>query len=64
MNTDTSLWVSDEGVILVSEAHDLLSNIYNLLDKAVSNSAHTLAFLFNFAFRQHHEVWALQLSIS
>ena len=44
--------------------HDLLLQIHDILDKAVSkrvgNLAHILAHLFNSVSRQHHEVWASQ----
>ena len=48
----------------MSEVHELLLQIHDILDKAVSkqvgNSASILAHLFNSVSRQHHEVWALQ----
>ena len=48
----------------MSEVHELLLRIHDILDKAVSkqvgNSAHILTYLFNSISRQHHEVWASQ----
>ena len=48
----------------MSEMHELLLRIHDILDKAVSkqfgNSAHILAYLFNSVSRQCCEVWALQ----
>ena len=48
----------------MSEVHELLLRIHDILDKAVSkqvgNSACILVHLFNSVSRQHHEVWASQ----
>ena len=60
----SSLPEAEGGVIPVSEVHELLLQIHNILDKAVSkrigNLAHILAYLFNSVSRQWHEVWASQ----
>ena len=52
------------GVIPVQEVLELLTKINDILNNAVSkwvvNIGHMLAFLFNSAFRQPHEVWASQ----
>ena len=48
----------------MSEVHDLLLKVHDILDNAVSkqvgNSANILAHVFNSVSRQHHEVWASQ----
>ena len=50
--------------IPLSEVHELLLRIYDILDKAVfkqvGNLAHILAYLYNFVSRQCCEVWASQ----
>ena len=64
LDTLSSLPDSEGGIISASEVCDLLLNVHDILDMAVSkqvrNSAHILAHLFNSVSRQHHEVWALQ----
>ena len=64
LDTLSSLPKAEGDVIPVSEVHELLLQIYDILDKAVSkwvgNSTHILAHLFNSVSRQHHEVWAPQ----
>ena len=64
VETLSSLPKAGGDVIPVSEVHELLLQIHDILDKAVSkqvgNSAHILANLFNSVSRQHHEVWASQ----
>ena len=61
VDTLSSLPKAEGDVIPVSEVHELLLWIHDILDKAVSkqvgNSAHILAHLFNSVSRQHHEVW-------
>ena len=63
-DTLSSLPNAEGGVIPVSEVHELLLKIHDILDKAVckrvGNSACILAYLFNSVFRQHCEVWASQ----
>ena len=60
----SSLPVAEGDVIPVSEVHELLLWIHDILDKAVSKqvgtSAHILAHLFNSVSMQHCEVWASQ----
>ena len=55
---------AEGGVIPVSEVHELLLKVYDILDKAVykqvGNLAYILAYLFNSVSRQHCEVWASQ----
>ena len=64
VDTLSSLPDSERGIIPVSEMHELLLKVHDILDNAVSkqvgNSAHILAHVFNFALRQHCEVWASQ----
>ena len=64
VDTLSSLPKAEGDVIPVSEVHELLLQIHDILDKAVSkqvgNSAHILAHLFNSVSRQHCEVWASQ----
>ena len=64
VDTLSSLSKAEGDVIPVSEVHELLLWIHDILDKALSkhvgNSAHILAHLFNSVFRQHCEVWASQ----
>ena len=62
VDTLSSLAEVERGVIPVSEVHELLLRIHDILDKAVSkqfgNSAHIFAYLFNSVSRQCHEIWA------
>ena len=55
---------SKGGVIPVSEVHELLTKVHDILDstatKWVGNSACILAHAFNSGSRQHYEVWASQ----
>ena len=55
---------SDGEVIAPSEMHDLHTKIHNILDstmsKWVGDMDQMLAYLFNAASRQHHEVWVSQ----
>ena len=55
---------SEGGIIPVSEVHDLLLKVHDILVMAVSkqvvNSPHILAHVFNSVSRQHREVWASQ----
>ena len=55
VDTISPLPDSDEGVIPVSEVHELLIKVHDILDNAVSkqvwNSAHILTHVFNSAFR-------------
>ena len=64
VDTLSSLPKAEGGVIPVSEVHELLLQIHDILDKAVSkqvgNLACILAYLFNSVFRQHLEVWSSQ----
>ena len=64
VDTLSSLRNSEGGVLPVSEVHELLLKVYNILDNAVSkqvgNSAHILAHVFNYVSRRCHEVWASQ----
>ena len=54
----------ERGVFLVSEVHELLIKIHNILVNAISkwvgNMACILAHVFNSASRQHCELWASQ----
>ena len=63
-DTLSSLPKGQGDVIPLSEVCELLLQIHDILDKAVSkqvgNSAHILAHLFNSVSRQCHEVWASQ----
>ena len=63
-DTLSSLPEAEGGVIPVSEVHELLLRIHDILDKAVSkwvgNTAHILAYLFNSVSRQYHKAWASQ----
>ena len=47
--------------MVFSEVHELLTKIYDILDKTVSkqvgNTAYILAYLLNFASMQHGQVW-------
>ena len=51
-------------MISVSEVHELLTKINDILDRALSkrigNTADILACVFIFASRQYHEVWSSQ----
>ena len=62
VDTLSSLPDAEGNVIPVSELHELLLRIHDILDKAVSkqvgNSACMLAYLFNSVSRQHHDVLA------
>ena len=53
-------------MISVSEVHELLTKIYDILDnvmpKQVGNMAH-IWHIFNSASRQHHEVLASQVTV-
>ena len=64
VDTLSSLPEAEGDVIPVSEVCELLLQIHDILDKAVSkqvgNSARILAHLFNSVSRQYHEVWASQ----
>ena len=64
VDTLSSLPEAEGGVIPVSEVHELLLWIHDILDKAVSrgvgNLAWILVYLFNSVSRQHCEVWASQ----
>ena len=64
VDTLSSLPNAEEGVIPLSEVHELLLHIHDILDKAVSkqvgNSARILEYLFNSVSRQYCEVWASQ----
>ena len=55
---------SERGIIPVSEVHELLLRVHNILDNTVSNQvgnfACILAHVFNSVSRQCHEVWASQ----
>ena len=55
---------SEQGVILVSEVHELLTKVHDILDNVVSkwdgNVAHILVHFLKSASRQCHEVWASQ----
>ena len=57
-----SLQGSNAEVIAASEGHKLCTKIHDTVDSDVSkwvgNTAHILAYLFYFASKQHHEVWA------
>ena len=48
----------------MSEVHELLLKVHDILDSAVSkqggNSTHILMHVFNSASRQHQEVWPSQ----
>ena len=63
-DTLSSLPNSEGGIIPVSEVHELLLRVHDILDSAVSkqvgNSTHILAHVFNSVSRQHLEVWASQ----
>ena len=65
IDTISFLKDSEGGVISVSEVHQLLTRINDILDnvmsKWVGNTTHILAHVFNSATRQHHEVWTSQL---
>ena len=56
----TSLQGSDWEVIQVSEVHELLTKIQDIMDNAVCKQAGNTPFLFNSVSRQHYDVWALQ----
>ena len=62
VDTISSQQDSEGGVISISEVYELLTNIHDILDNAVSkqvgNTACILAHLFNSASRQCHEVLA------
>ena len=62
VDTVNFLQGSDDGLVAASKMYELLTNIYDILNNAVSkwacNMADVLAYLFNSASRQHHEVWA------
>ena len=62
VDTIASLKDSDGSVIADLEVHELLNLIHDILDNAVykwvGSTAHILAYLFNSASRQHHEIWA------
>ena len=64
VDTLSSLPEAEGGVIPVSEVHELLLRIHDILDKAVSrqvgNVTRILAYLFNSVSRQCHEVWPSQ----
>ena len=64
VDTTTSLPYCQGGVITLSEVHELLIKVYDILDnavpKCVGNSANILAHIFHSASRQHCEVWASQ----
>ena len=64
VDTLSSLPKAEVDAIPVSEVHELLLWIHDILDKAVSkqvgNSACILVHLFNSVSRQHHEVWPSQ----
>ena len=64
VDTLSSLPEAEGGVIPVSELHELLLRIHDILEKAVSkqvgNSACSLAYLFNSVSRECCEVWASQ----
>ena len=58
----TSLQGSEGGLIATLEVHELLTKIHDILENAlckwVSKTMHILAYLFNSASWQCHEVWA------
>ena len=64
VETISSLPDSEGEVIPVSEVHELLIKIHDILDNAMSkwvgNSDHMLAHVINSTSRQLHEVWASQ----
>ena len=64
IDTISSLQDFEGGVNSVSEVHELLTNILDIVDNAVSkwvcNTAHISEHVFNSASRQCHGVWASQ----
>ena len=54
-------------MVSVSEVHELLTKIHDILDNAMSkwigNTAHTLAHVFNSASRQHCDVWGSEFPL-
>ena len=64
MDTVAPFQGSDGGFIPVSEVHELLTTVFDILDNAVSlklyNTAHNLAYHFNSSSRQCLEIWGLQ----
>ena len=60
----SSLPDSEEGVITVSEVHELFIKVHDIVDNAVSkqvwNYTHVSVHVFNSASRQHYQVWASQ----
>ena len=64
VNTLSSLSNCEGGIIPISEVHEFLLKVHDILDNAVSkwvgNSAHISAHVFNSASRQHSEVLASQ----
>ena len=64
VDTISSLQDPERGVISVSEVHELLTKIHEILDSAMSkwvgNTTSILAHVFNSASRQHHELLASQ----
>ena len=60
VDTLSSLPNAEGGVIPVSEVHELLLKVHDILDKALGNLSHILAYLFNSTSRQHCEVMPSQ----
>ena len=66
VDTLSSLPDTEGSVITMSEVHELLLKVHDILDKTVPKwvgySSHILAYLFNSVSRQHCEVWASQFT--
>ena len=68
VDTLSSLSDAERGIIPVSEVHEFLLKVHDILDNAVSkrvgNSAHILAHVFSSVSRQCCEVWPYTVPFS